>query len=186
MENKKYFDTGITYTEFAVIVESAIGYGEFDWALGFLERMREKISEPNKKVFIQLMQQNCIFKRDYSNARRHINSVELSDYLRYSESKLLECRILYIEGLAAELLLSVDKISKYLRSHKEIGGHYRKAYSNFLDVLKTLTRLREKIHHGKQVSFELSKLKKVLQDSGAPIYGQAWLIEKITEIEKAG
>lgn len=186
MEEKGYYANGITFIEIATIVEASIGAGEFDWAIEFLMRMRDKITENHgESIFSAYSAKLYFFKKEYKNARKHINLVEPDDYLLYSESRLLECRILFDEDLIMEILLAIDKIGKYLKSHKEIGSHYRKTYSLFLDALKTLTRIREKKQQGIQVSFELSKLKNVLMKERAPIYAQEWLIDKIVEIEKA-
>jgi hypothetical protein len=187
MAEKGYFEAGISYVEIATIVESAIGSKEFDWALEFLERMRDKITEPNREnIYSAYSAKLCFFKKDFANARRFTGYVELNDYLSYSESKLLECRMLYEDDLIDVLMLVIDKISKYLKSHKEIGTHYLRAYSLFLEALKNLARVREKIQNGKPGAFELSKLKTDLQKPGPVIYAQAWLIDKISEIEKAG
>jgi hypothetical protein len=187
MEEKRYFESAIANIEIATIVESAIGSKEFDWALGFLERMRNKITEANREsIYAAYSAKLCFFKKDFANARRFTSYVELNDYLSYSESKLLECRMLYEDDLIDVLMLVIDKISKYLKSHKEIGTHYLRAYSLFLEALKNLARVRERIQHGKPGAFELSKLKTDLQKPGPAIYAQAWLIDKISEIEKAG
>jgi hypothetical protein len=184
---KGYYEHGISYAEIATIVESAIGSKEFDWALGFLERMRSKITETNREsIYAAYSAKLCFFKKDFANARRFTGYVELNDYISYSESKLLECRMLYEDDLVDVLMLVIDKISKYLKSHKEIGSHYLRAYSLFLEALKNLARIREKIQNGKPGAIELSKLKTDLQKPGPVIYAQAWLIDKISEIEKAG
>ena len=126
------------------------------------------------------------FRKNYIKAREFISTITYSDFTRYAEAKLIECRILYEEKLISELLANIETVYKYLNSHKEIGSDFKESYSSFLKYLKKLSELYEKDRSNSEINFEINELEKIIEDRKSMLYGKSWLDEKINELKKAG
>lgn len=174
----------IHYQNLKIITESAIVSKEYDWALQFLEKHIECISQLNKEsVFYLMVAKLYFFKNDFIATRKSISKVSMDDYFHYIEAKLIECRVEFELENYLSAIDTINTAKKFLKSHKEIGKEFRNAYTIFLNSLLKLIKYHE-VYDKDKFLFELEMLEKNILADDNQIYAQNWLIEKIKEIKK--
>jgi hypothetical protein len=187
MEKKKYFTNAIEVSVYKNIIEAAIGLGEYNWGEEFGERNSIFIEDKYRESISALcLGKINFFKKDYDTARKFLSMVVYDDYWRYSEAKLIECRMLYEEKKIPELFMVMQTAGKYLKTHTEIGTNLKSIYSAFLNCLRILINIYEKSQLNINSAFDIQKLEKEISEAQILIYGETWLKEKIEELKKAG
>jgi len=177
---------GIGYIDLKIIVEAAIGLKMYDWAVMYMDKVKDHIKYDNPvNVYEMLSAKILFFKGDYGNARKLLRAVSIDDYIFYCESKLIESRIAYLQGDFESIKQIAESVKKYLKSHKDIGRHYRNAYTIFTDILNKLTEIKLKSLSSGFPEYELLSLEKELNSLASPCYAHGWLKEQLQKI-KAG
>ena len=186
MENKEMFKKyGITYNDMKIIIESAIGTRDYDWAEEFVKRNIRYADEFNRENIFNLgLAKIYFFKKNYSSSRNHLVKVSYEDYIHYIDAKLIEARIEYEEKYLDEILLIIDTVKKYLKSHAEIGDIYKESYLAFVNFLNRLVKIYELLLAGKTGDYEIKRLRDEINSYPNLLYGDVWLKEKLNEIEK--
>lgn len=176
---------GIDIIDLKIFTETAIAIGEYDWAINFTDSIKDHILHENKENVYKLITGKIyFFKKDYSNSRKLLSSISVSDYIHYIEAKLIECRIEFELKSYGPVLDLASTAKKFLKSHKKIGKHFSAAYNMFLDNIIKLVKVTESIHINSGLAYELSSIEKNIKDKESPVYAHGWLIEKIAEIKK--
>jgi hypothetical protein len=185
MDDRGYFKSGVNQNDYRIIIEAAIGLEKYDWAEEFAQRNTVYINDSYRNnIYASCMGKINFFKKNYIKAREFISTITYSDYTRYTDAKLIECRILYEENLISELLANIKTVKKYIISHKEIGTHYKQSYSSFLNYLKKLSELYELSWLNRDISFAINELERGIEERKSMFYGKSWLNEKIVELKK--
>ncbi|HMQ78741.1 MAG TPA: hypothetical protein PKE39_00645 [Ignavibacteria bacterium] len=173
-------DKGIGYVDLKIIIEAAIGLGNFDWALDYMHNTKGHIKyEYPDNVYNMFTAKILFFKHEYKSARLLLSKISIDDYIFYCEAKLIECRIAYMGSDHESVLQICEVVKKYLKSHKNIGSHFISAYSQFIDFTKKLTMIQLLLPEKHEYDYRLSTLEKEFDLLESPCYASGWLKEQI-------
>lgn len=177
---------GIGYVDLKIIIEAAIRIKKFDWALEYMSKVKDHIKYENpRNAYDMLSAKILFFKSDFKTARLLLSSITIDDYIFYCEAKLIECRMAFMESDHESVLQISETVKKYLKSHKEIGAHFIRAYNIFADIIKRLSEMILKHHKKSDYEFMLLSLKKEVNSLDKPCYAHRWIIGQIEKM-KAG
>ncbi|HCN38325.1 MAG TPA: hypothetical protein DIS94_11520 [Bacteroidetes bacterium] len=172
---KKY---GVTFIDLKIIIESAIGLKSYDWALDFLNRTKNLIKENNSDNITNLLSAKLFFfKEEFNTARCLLTKVKTENYLMYFDVKFLELRIMLIQN---ELLAAIDiieLIKKYIKTHKDIGEHFIRAYITFADYVQKIIRINHETNNIDSKIYEFKKLLNNITSNSFNFYAKDWFVE---------
>lgn len=172
---KKY---GVTFIDLKIIIECAIGLKSYDWGLDFLNRTKNLIKENNSDNITNLLAAKLFFfKEEFNTARFLLTKVKTENYLMYFDVKFLELRITLIQN---ELLAAIDileLIKKYIKTHKDIGEHFIRAYTTFADYVQKIIRINHEANNMDSKMYEFRKLLDNITANSFNFYAKDWLIE---------
>lgn len=177
-------DKGIGYVDLKIIIEAAIGLGNFDWAMDYMHNTKGHIKyEYPDNVYNMFTAKILFFKSEFKAARLLLSKISIDDYIFYCEAKLIECRIAYIDSDHESVLQICEVVKKYLKSHKNIGEHFNAAYSNFILTVKQLTMLQLSTPEKNELQYRILALEKELAALSSPCYANIWLKEQIMRLK---
>ena len=169
---------GVTFIDLKIIIESAIGLKSYDWALDFLNRTKNLIKENNSDNITNLLSAKLFFfKEEFNAARCLLTKVKTENYLMYFDVKFLELRITLLQN---ELLAAIDileLIKKYIKTHKDIGEHFIRAYTTFADYVLNYIKINNSSLIKEIKTFEIKKLLESAGSSSINFYAKDWFIE---------
>jgi len=186
MENKGMFEKySIPYDDMKIIIESAIGTGNYDWAEEFVKRNIKYVDEFYRdSIFNLVLAKIYFFKKDYSSSRSYLVKISYEDYIHYIDSKLIEARIEYDEKCFEEISFITETVKKYLKSHTEIGDIYKHSYLAFVGFLNRLIKLYVASMTQNDNEYDIKKLMDDIVSYPELLYGDKWLMDKLNEIRK--
>jgi hypothetical protein len=186
LESKGVFEKfGISDNHLKIFIECSIGTKQYEWAEDFIKRNIKHADEANRDSIYNLgLAKIHFFRKEYSISRDYLMKVSFEDYVHYIDAKLIEARIEYEEKCFVEIASIIQTVQKYLKSHTEIGDIYGKSYLAFMDFLIRLVKIYESSLIRKTCDYDIKKLKQGISSYPAQLYGEEWLLEKISEIEK--
>lgn len=169
---------GVTFIDLKIIIECAIGLKSYDWGLDFLNRTKNLIKENNSENITNLLAAKLFFfKEEFNTARFLLTKIKTENYLMYFDVKFLELRITLIQN---ELLAAIDileLIKKYIKTHKDIGEHFIRAYTTFADYVQKIIRINHEANNMDIKIYEFKKLLNNITTNSFNFYAKDWLIE---------
>jgi len=150
---------------------------ELEWAENFLEshindikpEIRESVYHYNKAML-------AFYQKDFQSAMDHLNQTEKMDLSFEIGRKTVLLRTYYElkESLAFDALCK--SFREYVHSQKEMPTRRKKAYVNFVSVLRKIERIRQQGKHDKILPL-MEKINNYQFLTSKP-----WLIEKLKEL----
>ena len=145
LENDMYADEHdqLSREQYFNFVSTSVSLGEIEWAEKFVENYTVKI-DPNKRKDACSYVKGLLHyhKKEYDQAFKELSKIKGGDYVYHLRIKALHSRI-YFELMDYEkVLLLIDSFKHYISSNSIIPKPISKRYTNFINVLHKLTKLK--------------------------------------------
>ena len=151
---------------------------EFEWALEFVEKYKDRLSEEDKESAYSFTKARTLwYAKDWEGVIRTLRNVEYKDmaYNLLARSYILTC---YYELDDYEPLDSLIKSFKvYLRRKRNVSKARKDSFYNFITALDHLMKASERSDYKR-----ILKAKEVIAKNPST-RNQDWLYEKIEELE---
>src|SRR5690606_5841159 len=122
-------------------------------------------------------------KGDYDKARYYESKVNFKDYIHYMDTKLTLVRIEYESGNIDSILSIFDSVKKFLTKNSNISEYYSFFYNNFISIMSRLLKIKERAIRGKNIEFELDKIKADIKNEKKPFHGKLWILQEIDNLK---
>lgn len=138
-----YEGTFVSQPDFKNIVTTGLRLGEVEWVNGFIGEFRGKLNpEFSENAYSYSMAWIHFTKKEYDKALRMLLRVEFNDVYYHLDSKSLLMKV-YFEMNEFDAFLSlVDAFRIYLRRNKFISEFQKETYSNFIQIINKLMKLK--------------------------------------------
>ncbi len=187
-EKALILDNGrVTDATFTNVVATAVANKDFDWALGFMTTHKEFLEPRIKDQAVELAKTYYHYHRGEFKEALHLTGTKI---LRYLPSYGFRIKSLTVRSAfqlcmqdkryASVLKNEVQAFEKYLRRKKLINHSRRKAYLNFISLVKKILLLP---YVGKQLEERVGILLQLVKDTPELVYRKL-LEEKIEQILK--
>lgn len=156
-----------------------IEINKLSWVEDFLKKYSEFLPEDIRKNETDIAYAKLFCARKmFQNALDRISAIKPSNFLHYIDVSIIKLNSYYELGEYEDAFTLIDRISHYLRNHKEIPKAHRASFSGFIKfmqlLLNTVTDPKKKDQAF--LFTELSNYKMISK--------RGWLTEKITELNK--
>jgi hypothetical protein len=144
VDNELIFEGNyVSQPDFKNIVTTGLRLGEVEWVNGFIEEFREKLNpEFSENAYTYSMAWIHFTKKEYDKALRMLLRVEFNDVYYHLDSKSLLMKVYYEMNEFDAFLSLVDAFRIYLRRNKFISEFQKETYSNFIQVINKLMKLK--------------------------------------------
>jgi len=179
MENNNILTKyGVTFIDLKIIIECAIGLKKYDWGLDFLNRTKNLIQDDNSENVTNLLSAKLFFfKEEFNTARFLLTKVKTVNYLMYFDVKFLELRITLIQNDLLRAIDIIELIKKYIKTHKDIGEHFIRAYTTFADYVLKFIKINHEANNMDSKIYEFRKLLDNITSNSYNFYAKVWLVE---------
>jgi hypothetical protein len=166
--------------DFKNITNCALRLKEYEWTEWFINTYQDKLPEAfrNNAVTFNLAQL-YYYQHRYEEVIEKLKDVEFDDFSYNLTSKTMLIATYYELDEIEPLFSLLESFRTYLNRHKEIPAQRRQYYLNTIRVVKRLSRVTpgdEKI---------MTKVKTEFETKKSAIAMEAWIEEKILELEGA-
>lgn len=172
---------------FINLASSAFRVNDMDWAVNFINKHAEKVT-PGKRdsafnftyalyYFMTGKKDASIRSINYNKALEHLSKVKIEYSYYYTRVKNLYLMMYYEMNDFIHAEPIIDSYKHYLKTNKELPGHIKLRYSNFLSNINKLFHLRENNSEGKFEEFR----EEILSNKSAEY--KSWIIDKLQEME---
>jgi hypothetical protein len=144
VDNELIFEGNyVSQPDFKNIVTTGLRLGEVEWVNGFIEEFREKLNpEFSENAYTYSMAWIHFTKKEFDKALRMLLRVEFNDVYYHLDSKSLLMKVYYEMNEFDAFLSLVDAFRIYLRRNKFISEFQKETYSNFIQVINKLMKLK--------------------------------------------
>ena len=144
VDNELIFEGNyVSQPDFKNIVTTGLRLGEVEWVNGFIEEFREKLNpEFSENAYTYSMAWIHFTKKEFDKALRMLLRVEFNDVYYHLDSKSLLMKVYYEMNEFDAFLSLVDAFRIYLRRNKFISDFQKETYSNFIQVINKLMKLK--------------------------------------------
>lgn len=179
-----YVKSYIWYQNFINIVNISIAAQAFDWAETFI-RKYEKDLHPTYRTYVSLYNMASVYSAqgDYDKTLDTLQQLQFSnfnfdniDYTHYLNYKTLLIKTYYESEEWLSLESTLEAFRMYLRKNKAVPPHKRKAYDNYIKLVKKLMNKRlGKKRTAKNLLADIEQIPSVM--------ARRWLLMKAKELE---
>ena len=150
------------------IISLGLGLRRFDWTETFIKKYSDKLDGEVRTNSLNFNLADLYFyRKDFSNALKHLNLVELSDIFYTLHAKILLLKIYYETDEEEPLFSLLASFRLFLKRNKLISDDIRQPCANFLSILQQLQKsLREGVEEIQQ-QINTTRL----------LIGREWLLE---------
>ena len=157
------------------IATSGLRTGQLDWTLQFLKDNKHLLPEAFRENIYHYNLGNYLYhKKDYDQAQRTLQQVELKDLLLAIGTKNLLVKIYYETEQTELLLYFLEAYRIYIYRQSKAKAHLKKQVGNFIDLTRKLAKLE---------NFEKENLRTLKEELPAPgeVHEREWLVMKMEE-----
>lgn len=183
MDTKKLLiDNGfIPKSDIKNIVTAACRVGEFTWAEEAVKRYRRYLPQPIRaSVYHFNLGVIAFYQQDYETAHDKFIQVDRVDKIYDINTRVLILKCLYEkeEDYSEPTMQAFRSAHKYFKGDKSLAAKIRTGYTNFIQILINLYRLRHNVNATKA---DAERIKEKL-DTQKVNSDKRWLLEKIDEL----
>lgn len=181
LKNELIFSDGkLSPWRFKNITNCALRLKEFEWTEWFINAYEDKLPDAFRSNAVTFnLAQLYYYQHRYEEVIEKLKDVEFDDFSYNLTSKTMLIATYYELDEIEPLFFLLESFRTYLNRHKEIPTQRRQYYLNAIRVVKRLSR----VIPGDEKA--ITKVKTDFETKKSSIAMEAWIEEKIAELEGA-
>lgn len=172
----------ISHVFFNRVAYYAINLGELEWAKSFLDENKIELPENHRENTYNLSMAEYYLKlKEFDKALESLSHVQRIDRFYKQQVYAISLKIFYAADMTESFYSELASFRSFLRTSNVISDRHRKLDSNFLKLLLSLQKIKEKRKLDKQAKI-IELREEIIKDQYTS--EKYWLLQKLEELER--